>query len=180
MSNIIIHYCQMSNLIIIHTVIVSIMKRFFKALPTPQPALTPPISLEDAPTNQLSPFSVSEFVELPEVVSTNQVPPSLVPDFVTIPTMPLNDASSSKETSIPPFVAIPSISLEDVSSSEQVAFLLEPVTTPNASSSKGQVISMCEPSKKRSRVDLDLANLPSDPGLRPRMSEYSPNDQDSV
>ena len=40
-----------------------------------------------------------------------------------------------------------------------------------------------EPKLKKvnlSRIEVDLANLPSDPGLRPKISDYDPNDQDVV
>jgi hypothetical protein len=33
-------------------------------------------------------------------------------------------------------------------------------------------------SSKQDRVEINLANLPSDPGLRPRITDYHPNDHD--
>jgi hypothetical protein len=35
-------------------------------------------------------------------------------------------------------------------------------------------------SSKQSRVEINLADLPSDPGLRPRITDYHPNDRDQV
>ena len=35
-------------------------------------------------------------------------------------------------------------------------------------------------SLKKDQVEINLANLPSDPGLRPRITDYHPNDQDQV
>lgn len=37
-----------------------------------------------------------------------------------------------------------------------------------------------QPALKRNRVENDHTNLPADPGLRPRMSDYPPNEQESV
>ena len=40
-----------------------------------------------------------------------------------------------------------------------------------------------EPIRKKvnlSRIEVDLSNLPSDPFLRPRISDYDPNHQDDV
>ena len=47
-------------------------------------------------------------------------------------------------------------------------------TTPSTCTEKN---SNCA---KRSKVDTDLENLPTDPGLRTHISEYDPNIRDQV
>uniref|UniRef100_A0A2N9FYF2 TTF-type domain-containing protein n=1 Tax=Fagus sylvatica TaxID=28930 RepID=A0A2N9FYF2_FAGSY len=45
----------------------------------------------------------------------------------------------------------------------------------NSSSSKKELITLLQ-----DRVEINLADLPSDPGLRPRITDYHPNDRDQV
>lgn len=44
----------------------------------------------------------------------------------------------------------------------------------------GSTAASNQPHAKRTRVDIDPDDVPSDPGLRRRITEYDPNDQDRV
>lgn len=49
---------------------------------------------------------------------------------------------------------------------------------PNQDSPYASTVDSCQPQTKLRRVELNLDDLPNDPGLRRRISDYNPNDKD--